>query len=101
MKSLKTVLISTMTVFSISLSTLANSAGQEKYQTTCVGCHGENGQGVIGPKLAGQKPEEIVSKLKMYKAGEQMGPMTSMMAPMAMSLSETDMENIAEYVSGL
>ncbi len=39
--------------------------------------------------------------LKKYKAGEQVGPMTSMMAPMAAGLSDADIENIAAYVSGL
>ena len=76
------------------------TAGQAAY-ATCIGCHGAAGEGGVGPKLAGVAPSETVAKLKAYKAGEQVGPMTSMMAPMAAGLSDADMENIAAYVAGL
>ncbi|QKI88775.1 c-type cytochrome [Thiomicrorhabdus xiamenensis] len=76
------------------------AAGQASY-ATCAGCHGGAGEGGVGPKLAGQNAADIVAKLQKYKAGEQVGPMTSMMAPMAAGLSDADMENIAAYVSGL
>ncbi|MBO1923592.1 c-type cytochrome [Thiomicrorhabdus sp. 6S3-12] len=76
------------------------TAGQASY-ATCAGCHGGAGEGGVGPKLAGQNAADIVAKLQKYKAGEQVGPMTSMMAPMAAGLSDADMENIAAYVSGL
>lgn len=75
-------------------------AGQAAY-ATCAGCHGGAGEGGVGPKLAGADPANTVALLKKYKAGEQVGPMTSMMAPMAAGLSEADMENIAAYVAGL
>ena len=75
-------------------------AGQAAY-STCVGCHGAAGEGGVGPKLAGANPADTVAKLQKYKAGEQVGPMTSMMAPMAAGLSDADMENIAAYVAGL
>ena len=58
-------------------------------------------EGGLGPKLSGQAPADVVAKLKAYKAGEQVGPMTSMMAPMAAGLSDADMENIAAYVASL
>ncbi|WP_321276732.1 c-type cytochrome [Thiomicrorhabdus indica] len=75
-------------------------AGQAAY-ATCAGCHGGAGEGGVGPKLAGQDPAKVVELLQKYKAGEQVGPMTSMMAPMAAGLSDADMENIAAYVAGL
>jgi len=75
-------------------------AGQAAY-ATCAGCHGGAGEGGVGPKLAGQDPKRVVELLHKYKSGEQVGPMTSMMAPMAMGLSDADMENIAAYVAGL
>jgi len=75
-------------------------AGQAAY-ATCAGCHGGAGEGGVGPKLAGQDPAKVVELLHKYKAGEQVGPMTSMMAPMAAGLSDADMENIAAYVAGL
>lgn len=76
------------------------SAGQAAF-STCVGCHGAAGEGGVGPKLAGQDASAIKAKLHKYKAGEQVGPMTSMMAPMAAGLSDADIENIAAYVATL
>lgn len=76
------------------------TAGQASY-ATCIGCHGAAAEGGVGPKLSGQATTDIVAKLQAYKAGEQVGPMTSMMAPMAAGLSDADMANIAAYVSGL
>jgi len=77
------------------------AAGKAVYGNTCVGCHGANGEGGVGPKLAGQSAKDIADKLHKYKAGEQIGPMTSMMAPMAQGLSDADIENIAAYIATL
>ncbi len=76
------------------------TAGQASY-ATCVGCHGAAGEGGVGPQLAGQAAADIIAKLNKYKAGEQVGPMTSMMAPMAAGLSDADIANIAAYTSSL
>ncbi|CAN8139085.1 Cytochrome c domain-containing protein [uncultured Thiomicrorhabdus sp.] len=73
----------------------------EKVYATCIGCHGAAGEGGVGPKLAGQEVTAIVDKLQRYKAGEQVGPMTGMMAPMASGLSDDDMQAVAEYVNSL
>ncbi|WP_238696378.1 c-type cytochrome [Thiomicrorhabdus sediminis] len=71
--------------------------GQQAY-STCIGCHGANGEGGVGPQLNNQAPADIVAKLEKYKAGEQMGPMTGMMAPMAQGLSSEQMEAIAAFI---
>lgn len=73
--------------------------GQEKFQSTCVGCHGTKAEGGVGPKLEGQLQPDISRKLHEYKAGKQIGPMSSMMIPMAMGLSDEDIENISFYLS--
>lgn len=73
----------------------------EKVYSTCVGCHGAQGEGGVGPKLAGQAVDAVVDKLQRYKAGEQVGPLTGMMAPMASGLSDADMQAVAEYVNQL
>lgn len=67
---------------------------------TCIGCHGASGEGGVGPKLAGQSKEDIASKLAKYKAGEQLGAMTAMMAPMATGLSDEDIQTVSEYIAG-
>lgn len=69
--------------------------------STCAGCHGGSAEGGIGPKLAGQAVDAIVAKLNRYKSGEQIGPLTGMMAPMAVPLSDEQMQAVAEYLSGL
>jgi len=76
------------------------TAGKAAF-ATCVGCHGSMAEGGVGPKLAGQTAADIASKLNDYKAGKQMGPMTSMMAPMAAGLSDADVANIAAYTASL
>lgn len=65
---------------------------------TCIGCHGAQGEGGMGPKLAGQAVADLVSKINKYKNGEQMGPMTGVMAPMVASLSEADINAVAEHI---
>ncbi|GKT11728.1 MAG: cytochrome c [Thiomicrorhabdus sp.] len=82
-------------------ATAGNAEAGKSVFATCVGCHGSAAEGGVGPKLAGQAAADIVSKLNDYKAGKQRGPMTSMMAPMASGLSDTDVANIAAYVSTL
>lgn len=79
---------------------VASVNGQQVY-ATCAGCHGAQAEGGIGPKLAGQAVADIVDKLKRYKAGEQIGPLTGMMAPMAAPLSDEEMQAVAEYTASL
>ena len=76
------------------------AAGATAY-ATCIGCHGAAGEGGVGPKLSGVAAADTVAKLNKYKAGEQVGPMTSMMAPMAAGLSDADIANIAAYTASL
>lgn len=77
------------------------AAGQAKFSSVCAGCHGASGEGMVGPKLAGQSTADISSKLHAYKAGEQRGPMTSLMAPQAAELSDEDIANVAAYIATL
>jgi cytochrome c553 len=80
----------------------ANAANGQKLAYTCVGCHGiPNYKNMYPaytvPKLAGQRPEYLVSALKAYKSGERShGTMHSQ----ASSLSEQDMLDIAAYLAG-
>jgi cytochrome c553 len=39
------------------------------YKKNCASCHGNIGEGIIGPKLIGQKKEKILKDLKDFKAG--------------------------------
>ena len=72
-------------------------AGQAK-SATCMGCHGLAGNSTIPnfPKLAGQGKAYIVKQLQYFKSGERKN---AMMAGVALSLSDQDMEDVAAYYS--
>lgn len=67
----------------------------------CVACHGAQGEGGIGPKLAGQESSAIAAMLLQYKNGETRGAQSALMWSQAGQLSETDIDNLAAYISGL
>ena len=76
------------------------AAGKAKY-TTCVVCHGEQGQGVVGPKLQGQKAEAVVKKLTAYKNKQQVGAQSQLMWGIAGGLTPADINNLAAYTATL
>ena len=64
----------------------------------CTTCHGAMGQGGIGPTLAGQSADEIISKLIDYRMGHKDGPQAAMMIPWAQSLTEGQIGTIGVFV---
>ncbi len=70
-------------------------AGQAK-SATCMACHGMDGNSANPewPSIAGQHSSYIIKQLKHFKAGERQNPL---MTPMAMILSEQDMEDLAAF----
>jgi len=70
-------------------------AGAQKVQM-CSVCHGPNGNSMnpAWPSLAGQHTIYIIKQLKDYKSGSRSNPQ---MTPMAMPLSDQDIEDIAAY----
>jgi cytochrome c553 len=70
-------------------------AGQAK-SATCVACHGIDGNSVNPewPSIAGQHDSYIVKQLKAFKSGARQN---ALMTPMAMPLSDQDMEDLAAY----
>ena len=73
----------------------------EKYYGQCIACHGGNGEGGIGPMLAGQTAAVITDKLTGYRAGEARGAQSALMWPVAKAMSDSDIANIAAYVGTL
>jgi len=70
---------------------------------TCAGCHGVPGYTNAYPqypvpKLAGQNEQYIINALHEYKSGDRTHPT---MHAQAQSLSDTDIQNIAAYLSSL
>jgi cytochrome c553 len=72
-------------------------AGQAK-SATCMACHGMDGNSANPewPNLAGQHASYVLKQLKHFKAGDRNNPL---MMPMAMILSDQDMEDLAAYFS--
>ncbi|WP_275097949.1 c-type cytochrome [Sedimenticola hydrogenitrophicus] len=72
-------------------------AGKTK-SATCLACHGVDGNSAnaVWPKLAGQHPSYIKKQLREFKGGVRKN---DLMSPMAMPLSEQDMDDLAAYFS--
>ena len=64
----------------------------------CAACHGGQGQGGVGPMLAGQSSGDIISKLTTYKNNGTVGPQSALMWGQAAMLSESDIETIGKFV---
>jgi cytochrome c len=77
-------------------------AGMEKYESICRLCHHRAGTGgKFTPSIAGRSEESVMALLKAYRSGTQLGPLTNLMAPWAVELSDEDIKNLAAYVATL
>jgi len=70
----------------------------EAKATACIACHGAQGNSANPewPNLAGQHEQYIRKQLQAFKSGVRKNPL---MTPMAMSLSDDDMEDLGAYFS--
>tara|TARA_B100001057_G_scaffold423471_1_gene445629 strand:- start:31 stop:474 length:444 start_codon:yes stop_codon:yes gene_type:complete len=64
----------------------------------CAACHGANGGGGIGPKLAGQTSDYISSRLITYKNNGTVGAQSALMWGQAAMLSDTQIESISNFI---
>jgi cytochrome c553 len=64
----------------------------------CAACHGPDGGGGVGPKLAGQSAEYIIGRLNTYKNRGEVGPMSAMMWGQAGMLSDNDIDTIGKFI---
>lgn len=62
----------------------------------CAPCHGDNGQGIIGPKLYGKSEQEITKKLYEYKEGKVKN---SMMAGLLTNSTDEELKSLANEIS--
>ena len=76
------------------------AAGGRKHAASCASCHGANGisPNDSWPNLAGQSAAYLARILGAYKSGAQTDVM---MSPVAQSLSDADVQNLAAYYAGL
>jgi cytochrome c553 len=81
-----------------------NVAGAEAY-SKCAGCHGADGKTkALGksPEIAGQSKEDLVTKIKGYKAGTlNTAGMGTLMKGQVASMSDADIDAVAGYISTL
>jgi len=71
-------------------------AGATVYASNCAACHGQKGEGVLGPKLAGisLSAEEIVTIVKNGKTG-------SGMPSFGGKLGDQDIQDLAAFILSL
>ena len=68
-----------------------------KVYVNCAMCHGQAGEGGIGPKLVGST--SIIDMLMQYKNKETRGEQSALMWAQAANLSTQDMENLQAYIN--
>lgn len=80
--------------------------GGDKTNNTpaCMACHGPDGAGNYPakfPSLRGQQHDYVVKQLKAFKDGTRSNDPNSMMRDVAAKLSDKQIEDLAQYISGL
>jgi len=68
----------------------------------CAACHGADGNSPTAPmypKLAGQSPTYAVNQMKDIKSGARSNGMSMVMKPMVANVSETEMQEIANWLA--
>ena len=103
MKTMRVLLMSGLfTVSAISAAQAAGdaAAGESAYMAKgCVGCHGPAGDSAapeMFPKLKGLEEAYITTQLTDFRSGKRAGPT---MNPMASTLTDEDITNLAAYLS--
>ena len=73
-------------------------------QKGCPACHGPDGGTPLAPnypKIKGQNGPYIEAQIKNFKSGERKGSLSSLMAPMAATVTDAEAAEIAKWLSSL
>ncbi len=100
MKTVSAIIVSACLLFSANLSA-DQAAGQSSYAARgCIGCHGAGGISVVStyPSLRGRSETYIRQNLTQFRSGKRKN---AVMNAMTAGLSDTDIENIADYIGSL
>ena len=75
----------------------------KELSVSCAACHGDNGISLnpTWPKLAGQNPKYLASQLYEFKKGPEGNRNNAVMYGIAMTLSDSDIEDLAAYYASL
>ncbi len=82
------------------LAVTASVASADAY-TKCAGCHGASGEKVALGKskvISDMSKADIVAALKGYKDGTYGGPMKGLMKGQVASMSDADMQAVADKI---
>jgi len=76
------------------------SSARHMARTLCANCHGEDGIAVLpgAANLSGQQKEYLVQQLRAYRTGRRQDPQMNVIAK---SLSDVDIENLAQWYSAI
>ena len=74
--------------------------GKQAY-AGCIACHGAQGEGGVGPSVAGQAASDLAAKLVQYRNGETRGKQSALMWSQAAALDDPAIENLAAYIQTL
>jgi cytochrome c553 len=87
-------------VFTANVDAGDAKAGRQKAESVCAVCHGVDGLAKIpeAPNLAGQSENYLIEQITAFKSGERKN---EMMSVVVQDLSDTDIENLAAYYSGI
>lgn len=71
-----------------------NAAAGKAKSDDCAECHGANGEGTEGPRLAGKSEAELVQAMQDYKSGKRSD---AVMKALLSKLSDQDLADLAAY----
>lgn len=97
---MKSIVLASLVFLSMPAMAQDVAQGKAKYGA-CAGCHGVQGKGGVGPKLAGQPANVIEQKLTAYKNKQKVGPQSAMMWGLSAGLTDADIKNLAAYTATL
>tara|TARA_B100001057_G_C22810600_1_gene935250 strand:- start:292 stop:618 length:327 start_codon:yes stop_codon:yes gene_type:complete len=86
-------------VFSTHVALADISAGEVRYNKTCINCHGPAGKGAASyPKISGNDPAYTTDKLETYRSGTEISPNSGLMIMMAKPLTDEEIAHLAAYL---
>ena len=98
-RTLAAVALSCCLVSSLSFAQGNAETGQAK-SAVCAGCHGADGKAISPdyPNLAGQHASYVAKQLREFRDGVRNN---TLMSPMAVNLSDQDIQDLAIYYAGM
>ena len=68
----------------------------------CASCHGAKAEGAgIFPRLAGQNVQYLIAQMRYFRSGVRNDNGAAMMKPIVLHMTDSQMSDVAEYLSSL